>query len=82
MNRAMIDTALYHMARESMRADAPSSGLPQLKRCRNCDDTELMDISYELISRRWIIRCDCGADTGARRTLRAAITTWNKENRA
>lgn len=77
-----IENALYHIARESMRADAPSSGLPKLKDCRNCRGSESAEISYRLLSRTWTIECGCGGYTGERRSLRAAIVAWNAENRA
>ena len=76
-----INTALFHMAQQSMRADAPAKGLPKLTACCNCKGTESIEISYELLRRAWIVWCGCGQDSGERRTLRAALINWNKENK-
>lgn len=81
MTRATINAALFHMARQSMHADAPAKGLPKLNACRNCRGTETVEIGYRLLSRAWTIECSCGGYTGERRSLRAAIVHWNKENK-
>lgn len=77
-----LDTALFHMARESVRHDGPRNPLPKLHACRTCRDAESVEIGYRLLSRTWTVECGCGAYTGERRTLRAALINWNKENKA
>ena len=76
-----INTALFHMARESVCNDGPRNPLPRMRPCRNCRGTEHVEIGYRLLSRTWTIECACGAYTGQRRTLRAALINWNKENK-
>lgn len=82
MTSAAIDTALYHMARQSMRADAPVKGLPPLKSCRDCTELFEFSIDYKILTRRWIVVCGCSNSSGEHRSLRAAILDWNKRNAA
>lgn len=77
-----IQTTLAHMVRHAWRADIPHNPLPLLRECANCHGEEPFDVSYRLRACTWEITCGCGTTSGERRTLRAAITAWNKENRA
>ena len=80
MNKLAITRALNDMSVHSMSADAPASGLPRIVSCSNCCSREDFNIDYRLVKRRWVVSCDCGNGSGERRTLRAAIIAWNKDN--
>lgn len=77
-----IQHMLADMVRNAWRADLPQRPLPLARACHNCQGSEDIDVSYRLLTHLWEISCGCGTTSSERKTLRAAINAWNRENRA
>lgn len=54
--------------------------LQPLATCSNCQGSEALDISYELIGRHWVVWCGCGNSSDAHGKLLHAINDWQRRN--
>lgn len=81
MTTNRIKSALHRMALactvDFLHAPGP---LRELVMCCNCQGSEALEISYELIAQRWVVWCGCGNSSDAHGQLRLAIKDWNRRN--
>ena len=52
--------------------------VPDLRSCPNCRSLEIIDVLYSVCHGNWRIACGCGQDTKRYRSLKRAITYWNR----